>query len=226
MTKSRVSVRTRVGPRRWSRAARALAAVFVAAIVFGCGTTPPPKFYVMRPLSTVEAAESGGSGEALGFGLGVGPIRLPRYLERPQIVTRSGDSELIVNDLARWGGGLEPETLRILGNNLALLLGTNRVAVYPIPGLFPIKYKVLMDVEQFDGEAGGDLILRVRWLLVSPENGETLEAKYETFTEPMTSSSFDDLVSSHSRILATFSRSIATTIRDFERDSSGSETGE
>ena len=66
-------------------------------------------------------------------------------------MTRSGENRLVYDESHRWGGSLEQDFLRVLGENLALLLNTERVAVYPIDPTFPIAYRVALDVQQFDG---------------------------------------------------------------------------
>ncbi len=104
----------------------------------------------------------------------------------------------------------------MLGRNLALLLGTEFIAVYPDPGLFPLQYKVLMNVERFDGELGDEVLLRIRWLIVSTSTGEALTVRYETFREPMASRSYENLVEAYGQLLARLSRAIAATIRELE----------
>ncbi|MCH8947928.1 MAG: membrane integrity-associated transporter subunit PqiC [Acidobacteria bacterium] len=65
-----------------------------------------------------------------GPALGVGPVHLPSYLERTTIVTRR-ENQLSYNGMQRWAGSLESEFLQALGANLARMLGSHRVAVYP-----------------------------------------------------------------------------------------------
>ena len=150
------------------------------------------------------------------LGIGVGPIHLPRYLQRPQIVTRRGDHRLDYHELHRWGGSLASETLRAVGANLSVLLATDRVAVYPLQGGFPLKYRVRMDVEQFDGELGGEMRLRVRWLIAPADGGDALAVGYSNLREDVGSSRYEDLVRAHGELLSTLSRELAERIRALE----------
>ena len=180
----------------------------------GClGTSPDPRFYTLSALATPVA----GGVDAEPLGIGVGPIHLPRYLQRPQIVTRRGDHRLEYHELRRWGGSLESETLRVLGVNLSVLLATDRVAVYPLQGGFPLKYRVRMDVEQFDGEPNGEMRLQVRWLIGPGAGGDALAVGYSNLREAVDSARFEALVRTHSQLLLTLSQEIAKRIRELEQ---------
>ena len=57
----------------------------------GCSTSPPSRFYLLTP------GEAALEGPALkDLVLGVGPVRLAAYLERPQIVARKSVNRLKV----------------------------------------------------------------------------------------------------------------------------------
>ena len=74
----------------------------------GPGTASPTRLYVLAPL---EAGEAGVDHDRLkAASLGVGPLSFPEYLNRPQIVTRVGDSEIRAADFANWG-----EAMRVDG---------------------------------------------------------------------------------------------------------------
>ena len=59
--------------------------MFAAALlaVVGCGTTRPSNFYQLNEPAAIRL-----SGLERGLAVGVGPINLPPYLDRPQIVVR------------------------------------------------------------------------------------------------------------------------------------------
>ena len=64
------------------------------AIMAGCATTPPSRFYILEPVKTDAAAQPSEPATAVG----VGPVELPKYLDRPQIVVRSGANELFYDE--------------------------------------------------------------------------------------------------------------------------------
>mgnify|MGYP000004657022 CR=1 FL=1 len=67
----------------------------------GCATTPSSNFFVLS------AGEVPTQGSPSGIALSIGPVDLPRYLDRPQIVSREGDNRLEVDEFNRWGGALD-----------------------------------------------------------------------------------------------------------------------
>jgi len=96
----------------------------------GCAwRSAPTRFYVLAgvPRSTA-AARSAEPGR--GPTLGVGPVTLPGYLERANIVTRRGE-ELDVADFDRWGEPLSDSVPRAIAASLAMLLGTERIVIFP-----------------------------------------------------------------------------------------------
>ena len=186
-----------------------------ASLALGClGTSPTPRFYALQPIE-VEAA---GAGD---LAIAVGPLHVPRYLQRPQIVSRKGESRVVYKELHRWAGSLESESLRVIGENVGLLLGTQRVVVYPLAGPFPMKYRVRLDVERFDGRRGDAVEMRVRWVVVDAVGGEARAVELSNLRAPLDSKSIDDLVEAHSKVLEDLSRKIADRIAELE---SGSET--
>jgi uncharacterized lipoprotein YmbA len=185
-----------------------LAVLLLAALAIGCfGATPQPDFY------TLSAASGAASGPALAsrpdLGFAVGPIDFPRYLDRPEIVTRDGSHRLILADDHRWGGSLRNDILRVVADDLGRLLGTARVAIYPAEPRFPASFRVLLDVREFEGIAGEKVTLRVRWTIARADDGRALAVEESRIEQPVASTSYEDLVSAESAALGTLNRQIA-----------------
>ena len=68
----------------------------------GSGTTQNTRLYVLSPITTDEAPVT--SRFEADFALGVGPLVLPSYLKRPQVVTRIVDNEIVAADFHTGGG--------------------------------------------------------------------------------------------------------------------------
>ncbi len=170
------------------------------------GRTTPPAFYTLSPMEPAADTASGN-----GPAVGVGPARLPSYLDRPQIVTRR-ESRLHYDELHRWAGSLESELLRVLGSNLARLLGTDRVAVYPAEPPFPLAMRVVLEVERFDGVPGKSVTLQARWFLVGDTRDEPLAVGNSDIRVSVASGDYEDLVAAHSSAVAILSREIADRI--------------
>ena len=193
--------------------ARALApGLLAAALAAGClGGGVPPEYFTLSPT----AGPAGGTGAALasrpGLGLVVGPIEFPRYLDRPEMVTRDGSHRLVLWDEHRWGGSLRTDILRVMGDDLGTLLGTTRVAVFPSDARFPVDYRVLLELLEFEGTLGGSVTLRARWTVAGPD-GRALAIEETRLEEAAASASWQDLVAAHSAALGRVTRQIAERI--------------
>jgi uncharacterized lipoprotein YmbA len=180
----------------------------LAALAAGClGGTPQPKFY------TLSEASGPAAGAALAslpdLGLVVGPIEFPRYLDRPEIVSRDGANQLVVADAHRWGGSLRNDILRVVGDDLGRLLGTARVAIYPNEPRFPATYRILLDIRQFEGVRDEGVVLRVRWTIAAMNDGHAVFVADSRFAQPVASAAVADMVAAESAALGTLIRQVA-----------------
>jgi uncharacterized lipoprotein YmbA len=177
----------------------------------GClGTSPPSRFYLLSPLSSSERLANAPSRLALG----VGPVTLPEYLNRTQIVTREGEHQLELAEFDRWAEPLTRSFNRVLVLNLSTLLATDRIALHPWNRSTTIEYQVTVDVGRFEAGRDGTASLLARWSIVDGAERKILRARKSTFSEPIASESYEATVASMSRLLGALSREIAEAIRD------------
>jgi uncharacterized lipoprotein YmbA len=180
-------------------------------LVGGClGSSPPSRFYLLSPLDSPELPASAGSGLALG----IGPVALPEYLNRAQIVTRTGEHQLELAEFDRWAEPLSRNFIRVLVLNLSTLLSTDRVALHPWNRSTPIDYQVTVDVGRFEAGSEGTASLLVRWSIVGGPERKILRVRQSTFSEPIGSEGYEATVASMSRLVGALSREIAETIRE------------
>jgi len=195
-----------------ARSPVALAAVTLTAVLLSAcfGGGPKPTFYALSSASGPAAGAPIAARPELG--LAVGPIEFPRYLDRPELVTRDGSNVLVVADAHRWGGSMRADVTRVVADDLGRLLGTPRVVVYPAEPRFKADYRVLLDVREFEGVAGGPVLLRLRWTIATVPAGNAVVVEESRVEQAPASSSFVDLVAAESVALGTVSRQIAERI--------------
>jgi uncharacterized protein len=156
-----------------------LAAVVLAPLILGgCGSDKPTRLYVLNATAEQPATMS-----SQGLAIGVGPITLPKYLDRPQIVTGVSANQLSQANLDQWGGDLNDNMTRVLATNLSNLLGTDRVSFYPWSNRAPLDFQVTMDVSKFETEADGASVLSVFWSILNPADGTVLEMHRSTYRD-------------------------------------------
>lgn len=184
--------------------------VIAAALVAGagCGTTPPPNFFQLQ-----ESANTQLGGLDRGIAIGLGPINVASYLDRPQIVTWETEHQLKLSEFNRWSEPLKDSILRVIVVNLSNMLDTTRV--YRIPrrgGTVPLEFRVEIDIPRFDGRLGGDALLVARWSLYG-RNDKALLTKVSIIKEPTGGEGYDKLIDAQDRALHTLSREIADAIK-------------
>lgn len=182
-------------------------------VLGGCaGISPPSNFYVLSSITESAAAPAPAGNESM-IAIGVGPVNLPDYLDRSQIVTRSSPNELKVAAFDRWAESLKSSFPRVLTENLSALLNTNQVAVFPWRKAIPVEYQVIVDVVQFDAESGGNAVLIARWSILGDGGDKMYMIKKSTITVSTNTDDYAELVSAQSQTLAEFSREIAEAIK-------------
>ena len=112
-----------------------------------------------------------------GFALGVGPVVLPDYIDRGELVFQSAPNKFEVPYEQRWAGSLRDTTTRVLGTNLARRLGTGNLHFYPWPPGTPLRYQVRVEVQQFHALSGGDAILEATWRIDDGTSGRVIRPR-------------------------------------------------
>ena len=186
--------------------------LLLVLLLVGCSSTPPTVFYTLTPLNDAFPQESNPNALS-SIVIGIGPIVLPEYLDRPQIVTRSGSNRLDVNEFQQWGGSLQEDFSRVLIQNLSLQLASNRVRIYPSPEPIDLDYRVFIDVQQFDGRLGEGVKLTAVWTLMDERTGKPLAVRRFDQLAPASEPSYEALVAAHSNALLVLSFMIADAIR-------------
>ena len=194
-----------------SRLTTVTLAVSLMAVV-GCASTEPARFYLLHSIPNAETEKAAATSEN-GVTVGIGPVELPEYLDRPQIVTRISKNELQLDEFGQWAEPLTHSFSRILSENLSLLLSTERIFSYPWAGSTRVDYQVTVEVTRFDGTPGDSVTLNARWAILKGGEKEVLVKRKSSYRQPASGKSYEALVSAKSQALADFSREIADKIK-------------
>jgi uncharacterized protein len=172
------------------------------------GKSASSKFYVLSPLP--QSKLSGADGASIG----VFPVSMPDYLDRPQVVTRVSENEIKLDEFSRWAEPLKENFYTVLVDNLSTLLSNEKIIKTSHNLGTPLTLHVGVEVLQFDGTLGGDVVLSVKWGLFGEGGKSLLIAKRSSFKEPTGAATYEALVAAQSRAVAAFSREVAEAIRN------------
>lgn len=197
---------------------RSVACTFIIFVIAGglflqgCGgKSGPTTFYTLSPIETApEAPPAATIGD---INIGVGPVTFPAELDRQRIVTRSGRNQLEINEFRRWGGSLEANFIRVLAENLSVLLGSNRVMAQPWERYFAPDYRVVIDVRRFDGRLGEYASLNATWMIIKIDADKPLVVNQTIVQEAVAAEGYDALVAAQSAAAAAISREIAVALQ-------------
>ncbi len=183
----------------------------VFLILTGCASTAPTKFYSLTSEVTPDITYKADVPDR-NFSVGVGPVTVADYLDRPQIVTRTGRNEIKVSDFNKWAGSLESDILRVLAENLSTLLFIRHVYSHPWKSYVPLNYRVEVDVTRFEGTVGGDVVLKASWRISAGKENTLIMMDSGSFSEQAVGTDYNSVVAAKSRALADLSRVIAASI--------------
>ncbi len=138
----------------------------------------PTNFYVLSSVS-----QPGEVAPGRRLTLGLGPLTLPQYLERPEMVTRVEANQLTFDEFNRWGEPLKDNFMRVLASDLDKLVGFQRVIFYPWYDTTPMDYAVSFTVLRFETQPGGDAVLNARWA-IGDGHGHVFVTRDSHFSRP------------------------------------------
>ncbi|MFI5324374.1 MAG: membrane integrity-associated transporter subunit PqiC [Thermodesulfobacteriota bacterium] len=198
--------------------------VLTVVILTGCASSQPSKFYQLNPVQN-QMASIADVPSSRNVVIAVGPVRIPDYLDRPQIVTRPGENELKLSEFHRWAGSLESDVSRFLVEDISGLLSADRFSVVrwaPYPeSQTPASYRVEVLVDRFEGTLGDSVLLKAQWEVFT-HNRKLVLKRESLIREQIHGGSYDALVAAMSSALERLSRDIAYGIRSvFQREQTG-----
>jgi len=181
-------------------------------LLAGCfGTSLPTRFYTLSPPEN----RSGPAPVVYDAVLAVGPVNIPDYLDRRQIVSRTGQNGIVLAELDQWGGSLDDEITRVLVTGIAERLGSQHIAV--LFGKFPAMadtrrdYRIPVKVSRFDGVRGGTVVLNAVWSVVEKRDKQEkyLFTQESAITEDVAGDGYEALVAAMERAVGKLGREMA-----------------
>ena len=186
----------------------------------GCTRTRASKFYTLDSLPESQTGEQAALGENE-MVIGVGPFKIPDYLDRPQIITRVSPNKVELAEFNRWAEPLRDSIPNVLAENLSILLATDRVVVFPWKSSVPIDYQVKVVITRFDGTPGKVVSMKGRWALFGEGGEKMIVVKRTKIQKRVDGKGYEAVVSAQGRALAELSRQIADAISAASREGIG-----
>ena len=144
--------------------------------------------------------------------IGLGPVHIPEYLNRPQMVYEVSANQFRLDEQHRWAERLDQNILRALMLSLSAQLQYARMIPHPWSSREKIDFKIAIEILEFHRDAGGSARLTAQWTL--SRTNQAPASRWFECKRPVPDSDFRAFVQSQSECLAELSTQIAAALRD------------
>jgi len=176
-------------------------------LLTSCVRSAPVSYY---QLSAV-AGNPSGAGSAPPM-LGIGPLTLPSYLDRPQIVTRTSANQLDLADTHRWAEPLADNINRVLLENLLQRFPGSQLHLYPWRHSQAVDLQLVVDILQFETDEAGIAHLEIQWTVLDKNGSAKMPEKVSSYAVPAAQSDEGSRTMALSATLGLFCSDVATQL--------------
>ena len=189
---------------------KAVLLALVPALSLGaCGTGQSSRFYTLVPVTSVRDTSLAGPP----LYIGIMPVEIPDYLDRPQIVTRDANDELKIAEFDRWAGELQNDVARVLAETLTSGFPGHRVFILTGRRAIPADYRITVQVTRFDPTPGKNVWLKAEWAVLGKDGRQVVVRGESSLVEPLADGSYSATVTAMSRAVDRLGREIADAMR-------------
>ena len=183
---------------------------FLTFLILSCTKNSKPVEYYMLDASVGIDNNQTLKGDE-GPMIGLGPIRLPEYLDRFQMVVAVSENKYKLIDGHRWAEKLDQNISLALFKTLPAQLGTDRMIRYPWPQRPGVDFQVKIDILELNIDQDGRSQLVAQWLIKSKD--KTILNKRSTFTAQASTTDIDKMVQAQSECLTKLGQEVAVNLR-------------
>jgi uncharacterized protein len=182
-----------------------------AALLSSCSLLVPVEDDPVRHL--LDSPLSNRTPTAASPSVAVAKPSLPPYLERVELITRTGDGRLEVHEKNLWSEPLDAGITRVVADNLRRLTGSTNIQ--PSSNFVAREYTSLVEIriERFDPEPDGSLLLECTWKVQPIGGGDAAPKAFRTKVQVTEQESLGNPMAGRivamNEALAQLSRSIA-----------------
>ncbi|OQX10117.1 MAG: hypothetical protein BWK76_21190 [Desulfobulbaceae bacterium A2] len=191
-----------------------LLALLLTALLAGCATpSPSPRLYLLSATATplpdkAQAQEASGPAS-----VGLGPISLPDYLDRPQIVTRATPNRLSASEGHRWAEPLTAGVTRVLSEQLGALLAPTPLMVHPWKQAEAPAVQLRLELLRFEAGPDRAFHLHARWTLAGPAMPTPAQPRHAAHDLPLDPTDHEAQVAAAGEALTRLAQDIAADLR-------------
>ncbi|MEH6404338.1 MAG: PqiC family protein [Sneathiella sp.] len=189
--------------------------ISTALFLVGCSVgapSVPTQFYALQGAET-SYLKSMKIPTSAGLQVGIGPIEIPGYADRSQIVSVAKDSKMKIADFDHWAEPVQNNIERILVSNISGLISSKQVFPYPAsfqPGIDTLQ--VSMEIGDMIQTETGMVRLSVSWNIKKMSDNKLLSRESAIYTKQAIYDDYTNYASSLSELFALLAVDIVYSI--------------
>ena len=183
---------------------------FICSGCFSVPNSPVPKFYTLHSIASL--GENNKLDIASKLIIGIGPVEIPEYQNRPQIVTRDKDGLLTFAQFERWGESLDSGVARLILENLTAMFPQADFQIFPCNFSIPLDYQVIVNVMQLESQLDKNVFLTTQWTIIDSKTKKMLLTKRSQIRQEINPHTYSGLAEALSRACTLLSGEIAENL--------------
>jgi uncharacterized lipoprotein YmbA len=156
----------------------------VVALLAGCASHEPlPRYFVLTSDASATGTRSGTQGGIHGARIFIRRVDIPGYLKTTKLASRRADNQIEYSTAPQWAEPLNEGIADAVANAIDR---TSRATVVGVigGGIPPAReYDLKIDVERFEGDDRGDVVLLATWSLFAPESSTPVLTRRSRFVQ-------------------------------------------
>lgn len=149
--------------------------LFVGSGCLSLPSSPVPKFY------TLQATGGDQENQKLDIRpkliIGIGPVEIPEYQNRPQIVTQDKEGLLTFAQFERWGEPLDSGIARLVLEKMTEIFPQVEFQLFPCNFAIPLDYQIIVNVMQLENQMDKGVFLSAQWAIINSKTKKMLLTK-------------------------------------------------
>lgn len=174
------------------------------------GSTSPSQFYMLEPIS--ELGHKGPAGTIKKPVIVLSPVRIPYYVDRPQIVTATGKNVYQLSELNRWTEALDHNINRVLAQNLTFLVPAEVVFSNNPNATERVTFRLSVNILEFHVDPQGQAGLKAEWR-ITRQDGTALNQQV-SYQAPASTTDYSVMVRALNECLDRLSHDLAGELHD------------
>jgi len=173
------------------------------------GTSSSSQFYMLEPIS--DAGQQSPAQTTDKQVIILSPVRIPHYVDRPQIVTATGKNAYQLSELNRWAESLDHNIGRVLAQNLTVLVPAEVFFSNNSTTAERANFRVSVNILEFHAAPQGQAGLTAKWQ-ITQSDGVTVN-RQASYRAPASSSDYRLIVEALNDCLNRLSRDLAIELQ-------------